>query len=265
MPPVGTVQSSAPRWFTEGGGGTPASYPGAAWYNIIQAELLNFLSAYGIAPDKAQFNQLQVAIEEAISQKATAASPLLAAIAALVTSANKMPYFTGKDKVAMTDLTAFARTLLSRDDAAGVLSDLGLGDGSALPVGVPVPWPLATAPTGWLKCNGAAFSATDYPQLAKAYTSLTLPDLRGEFIRGWDDGRGADGGRTLLSSQAHAFQQHTHTYTGLQRATDSDRGSNDSLWSIDGTQSYTTSGATGSTTTETRPRNVAFNYIVRAA
>ena len=127
MPPVGAVQSSAPRWYTEGGGGTPASYPGADWYNIIQAELLNLLSAYGINPNKSDFNQLQHAIEEAISQNATANSALLTAIAALVTSANKMPYFTGKDKVAMTDLTAFARTLLGRSDAAGVLSDLGLG------------------------------------------------------------------------------------------------------------------------------------------
>ncbi|HDS8578269.1 TPA: hypothetical protein QH731_003594 [Klebsiella variicola] len=126
MPPVGAVQSSAPRWFTEGGGGTPASYPGAAWYNILQAELLNVLSAYGITPDKAELNQLQQAIEAAISKNATAASPLLTAIAALVTSADKMPYFTGKDKVAMTDLTAFARTLLSRDKAADVLTDLGL-------------------------------------------------------------------------------------------------------------------------------------------
>ncbi|HHX3372197.1 TPA: hypothetical protein ACU9LL_002032 [Citrobacter freundii] len=126
MPPVGAVQSSAPRWYTEGGGGTPASYPGADWYNIIQAELLNLLSAYGINPNKSDFNQLQHAIEEAISQNATANSALLTAIAALVTSANKMPYFTGTDKVAMTDLTAFARTLLGRSDAAGVLSDLGL-------------------------------------------------------------------------------------------------------------------------------------------
>nr|WP_267239303.1 phage tail protein [Pantoea ananatis] len=47
-------------------------------------------------------------------------------------------------------------------------------------------------PSGWLKCNGAAFSAADYPLLAKAYPSLKLPDLRGEFIRGWDDGRGVD-------------------------------------------------------------------------
>lgn len=128
MPPVGAVQSSAPRWYTEGGGGTPASYPGSDWYNIVQAELLNLLSAYGITPNKSDFNQLQKAIEEAIKQKATASSALLTAIAALVTSADKMPYFTGKDKVAMTDLTGFARTLLGRSDAAGVLSDLGLGE-----------------------------------------------------------------------------------------------------------------------------------------
>ncbi|MEJ9965592.1 phage tail protein, partial [Escherichia albertii] len=40
-----------------------------------------------------------------------------------------------------------------------ILKNVGLGEGSALPVGVPVPWPSATPPTGWLKCNGAAFSA----------------------------------------------------------------------------------------------------------
>ncbi|QMF90585.1 hypothetical protein HVY71_00430 [Citrobacter freundii] len=135
MPPVGTVQSSAPRWFTEGGGGTPASYPGADWYNIIQAELLNFLSAYGIAPDKADLSQLQKAIEAAIKDKATAKSPLLTAIAALVTSADKMPYFNGKDTVAMTALTAFAREVLAQTDAAGVLSKLQLGEAAKRDVG----------------------------------------------------------------------------------------------------------------------------------
>lgn len=128
MPPVGAVQSSAPRWFTEGGGGTPASFPGADWFNIIQAELLNLISAYGVALNKSDFNQLQKAIEEAIKQKATASSALLTAIAALVTSADKMPYFTGKDKVSMADLTSFAREILAQTDAAGVLSKLGLGD-----------------------------------------------------------------------------------------------------------------------------------------
>ncbi|MFU1589217.1 tail fiber protein, partial [Escherichia coli] len=52
-----------------------------------------------------------------------------------------------------------------------------------MPVGVPVPWPSATPPTGWLKCNGAAFSSEKYPNLAKVYPTNKLPDLRGEFIR----------------------------------------------------------------------------------
>ncbi|HDQ0071098.1 TPA: tail fiber protein, partial [Escherichia coli] len=82
-----------------------------------------------------------------------------------------------------------------------IFINVGLGEGSALPVGVPVPWPSATPPTGWLKCNGAAFSPEEYPELAKAYPTNKLPDLRGEFIRGWDDGRGIDTNRSLLSSQ----------------------------------------------------------------
>ncbi|MGG7230942.1 phage tail protein, partial [Escherichia coli] len=80
-----------------------------------------------------------------------------------------------------------------------IFLNVGLGEGSALPVGVPVPLPSATPPTGWLKCHGAVFSSEKYPNLAKAYPTLKLPDLRGEFIRGWDDGRGIDSGRNLLS------------------------------------------------------------------
>ncbi|ESM13423.1 phage tail protein [Enterobacter hormaechei] len=91
-------------------------------------------------------------------------------------------------------------------DPALFVKNLGLGEGSALPVGVPIPWPSATPPTGWLKCNGAAFTASQYPKLALAYPALRLPDLRGEFIRGWDDGRGVDSGRTLVSAQGDAIR-----------------------------------------------------------
>ncbi|EQX79724.1 DNA-invertase lambdoid prophage e14, partial [Escherichia coli UMEA 3199-1] len=58
--------------------------------------------------------------------------------------------------------------------------------------------------------NGAAFSAEEYPELAKAYPTNKLPDLRGEFIRGWDDGRGIDAGRALLSLQAGMLEKHRH-------------------------------------------------------
>ncbi|NAI29214.1 hypothetical protein GUB63_18935 [Escherichia coli] len=174
-------------------------------------------------------------------------------------------------------------TNLSGKDVAGLLTYLGLGEGSALPVGVPVPWPSATPPTGWLKCNGAAFSAEEYPELAKAYPTNKLPDLRGEFIRGWDDGRGIDAGRVLLSIQTGMLEKHRHivvandgydtkdewelatifkkTYTqgrGLDAAN-----TGGSLIPSPTLHSRGSIGNTGGS--ETRPRNIAFNYIVRAA
>ena len=159
-------------------------------------------------------------------------------------------------------------TNLSGKDVAGLLTYLGLGEGSALPVGVPVPWPSATPPTGWLKCNGADFSAEEYPELAKAYPTNKLPDLRGEFIRGWDDGRGADNGRVLLSTQDDAFKSHSHNFDrswGLKNF-DPTAGFDVVTADISGeivNQPTRSTVAVGGS--ETRPRNVAFNYIVRAA
>ncbi|HFV0698706.1 TPA: phage tail protein, partial [Escherichia coli] len=143
----------------------------------------------------------------------------------------------------------------------GVLDYLGLGEGSALPVGVPVPWPSATPPTGWLKCNGAPFSAEEYPKLAKAYPTLKLPDLRGEFIRGWDDGRGVDSGRAILSTQSHSIQAHDHIVYFRVNGVTTNTGVDDVMKYGDGRTRPTSS--TGGN--ETRPRNIAFNYIVRAA
>lgn len=78
-----------------------------------------------------------------------------------------------------------------------------------------------TAPAGWLKANGAAVSRIAYADLFAAigtmfgagdgFTTFNLPDLRGEFLRGWDDARGVDGGRDLGSSQAGALQSHAHS------------------------------------------------------
>ncbi|HHV7345336.1 phage tail protein [Enterobacter hormaechei] len=172
-------------------------------------------------------------------------------------------------------------------DIAAFLNNLGLGAGSALPVGVPVPWPLTTTPAGWLKCNGAAFTASQYPKLAQAYPALKLPDLRGEFIRGWDDGRGVDTGRGLLSAQGGMSFDHRHWLPttngtggdGAMTAVFID-GNSAMAYYPDGTneynpnpstgtllQTYTAKAALGSAMfgSETRPRNVAFNYIVRAA
>ncbi|STJ66969.1 tail fiber protein [Escherichia coli] len=129
------------------------------------------------------------------------ADATLTALAGLATAADRLPYFTGADRAALATLTAIGRAIIAKGSIKDVLNYLGLGEGSALPVGVPVPWPTATPPAGWLQCNGATFTKEQYPVLARVYPTLRLPDLRGEFIRGWDDGRKVDTGRKLLSAQ----------------------------------------------------------------
>ncbi|POY47172.1 hypothetical protein C3364_03260, partial [Avibacterium paragallinarum] len=64
MPPVKAQKKAPnePQWFTEGGNGVAPTYPGADWFNIMQAELLNILTDAGITPDKTQLNQLTLAI-----------------------------------------------------------------------------------------------------------------------------------------------------------------------------------------------------------
>lgn len=211
------------------------------------------------------------------------ANAILTALAGLATAAGKLPYFTGVDRAALTALTSVGRAILSKPSTQGVLDYLGLGEGSALPVGVPVPWPSATPPTGWLKCNGAAFDKVKYPHLATAYPSGKLPDLRGEFIRGWDDRRGIDAGRALLSIQTGMLEKHRHIVvandgydskeewelaTIFRRAYTQGRGLDaaDAGGTLIPSPTLHTRGSIGNTGgSETRPRNIAFNYIVRAA
>lgn len=212
----------------------------------------------------------------------------LSALAGLATGANKLPYFTGNDTAAQTDLTSVGRDIIGKNTIADILTYLGLGEGSALPVGVPVPWPSATPPTGWLKCNGAPFSAGEYPKLAKAYPKLKLPDLRGEFIRGWDDGRGVDSARLLLSSKEASILEHNHEmhgWTGNPLMARDVYSSGSSVFAVqlsigDGGLLYSWKDGSGTTNDSKRmdrtnhvssgagdgsPRNIAFNYIVRAA
>lgn len=70
-----------------------------------------------------------------------------------------------------------------------------------LPVGIPQAWPQLIPPAGWISCDGRKIDKETYPKLAQIYTRGYLPDLRGEFIRGLDNGRNIDPGRELLSQQ----------------------------------------------------------------
>ena len=224
-------------------------------------------------------------VQAAITALINGAPDTLDTLKEIAAAINNDPKFSTTINNALAGKQPLDNTLthLSGKDVAGLLTYLGLGEGSALPVGVPVPWPSATPPTGWLKCNGAAFSAEEYPELAKAYPTNKLPDLRGEFIRGWDDGRGIDAGRALLSLQAGMLEKHRHivvandgydtkdewelatifkkTYTQGRGLDATNTGG--SLIPSPTLHSRGSIGNTGGS--ETRPRNIAFNFIVRAA
>jgi microcystin-dependent protein len=128
---------------------------------------------------------------------------------------------------------------------------------SATLSGAIVMWGGSSVPTGWLECNGQ--STASAPNLVPIY-GTNLPDLRGEFVRGWDGfpGRGVDPGRTLRSSQGQSIQPHTHSYTAPTVTESNVKGFSTGL--LPGTQSLST-GSAGSV--ETRPRNVALMFIVK--
>lgn len=146
--------------------------------------------------------------------------------------------------------------------------------------------PYTTPPVGWLKANGAAVAVASYADLAAVLyvgntlnptalfgyrttsTSspstnrstvgayIVLPDLRGEFIRGWDDSRGVDAARVFGSAQSHELLAHQHYIAG------------ETVFGTSGTAEYNlggfgnrVSGSTGGS--ETRPRNVALLPVIK--
>lgn len=148
----------------------------------------------------------------------------------------------------------------------------------------------STAPSGFLKANGALISRSTYSVLFSAIgttfgvgdgsTTFGLPDMRGEFPRSWADDRAVDTGRAFGSAQAEAYLSHNHgvtdpghthslNYQTPLNAVDTDRGTLSSQFSVDNTVVPTTqSSVTGisinnSGGTETRPRNIALLACIK--
>lgn len=182
------------------------------------------------------------------------------------------PVFIGTPTVPDTHIGNYGQQIANTKYVRDVIADY---DG-ILPVGAPVAWPLATPPGGWFKCNGATFDKAQFPRLAAAYPSGVLPDLRGEFLRGWDDGRGVDAGRALLAAQGDAirnlvgsipcvapygFEQHV---SGILYGMGMAKGGGSSETLANGYGIGVNASLSVPTAAENRPRNIAFNYIVRA-
>jgi hypothetical protein len=152
----------------------------------------------------------------------------------------------------------------------------------AVPIGVPFPWPTATPPEKCVLMGGQPFNVEWYPILAAVYPSGFLPDLRGESIRGLDGGRGIDpdSGRPLLSLQLDTVQNMTGEFRLqdddsqllVNSATGAFTPTSYITGNIPAAPSMSTTGYMGITfnpsavvrvSTETRMRNVAYNYICR--
>lgn len=146
---------------------------------------------------------------------------------------------------------------------------------SLIPSGLVASFAMSAAPSGWLECDGSAVSRTTYAALFSAIgttygtgdgsTTFNLPDLRGEFLRGWDHGRGVDSGRAIGTSQAAAIGPHSHNANGLtNRNTVS--GGTDQLVIKNGTANGISDAVNNSGTgigTETRPRNIAMMFCIK--
>ncbi|WKV84967.1 phage tail protein [Pseudomonas sp. B24_DOA] len=147
--------------------------------------------------------------------------------------------------------------------------------GSAVPVGAVMAFPTGIVPPGFLELDGSVQSTATYPDLA-AYLgtkfnkgdegagNFRLPDSRGEFLRGWDHGRGVDADRTVGSSQNHQFQSHLHALRQTM-TTAAASGSGLALaMSGAGTGANSDVPITGNVGNETRPRNLAVMWCIKA-
>jgi microcystin-dependent protein len=141
-----------------------------------------------------------------------------------------------------------------------------------IPAGTVVYVARDTAPEGWLVADGREVSRTQYADLFAAIRvkfgmgdgidTFGLPDLRGEFIRGLDSGRGVDAGRKFGSSQNDAFANHSHP-TGSYGG---NIGSGDVVYNRVGLtagQDVLQNSTKSVGDTETRPRNIALLACIK--
>ncbi len=146
-------------------------------------------------------------------------------------------------------------------------------DARLITTGTIVLWAGSTAPSGFFEMRGQTFNAASFPALNTILGGNTIPDMRGEVPRGWDNGRGVDSGRVRLSSQLDALQGHAHfkilstSAPGIGDGSaqtpilgNTERTSSDGSVTTDGTD---TSFGAARVASETRGRNVAVMIIIK--
>jgi microcystin-dependent protein len=165
-------------------------------------------------------------------------------------------------------------------------SSLSESISSVVPAGSVFYFASSSTPTGYLKANGAELNKTTYAALFSSIgttygetngaggvgtSHFRVPDLRGEFLRGWDDGRGIDSGRSFGSTQSDEFKNHQHQFGSDDQV--GSQGGYTTLGSFNYDATSTTSGSgkqlrtkndsTNFGGTETRPRNLALLTCIK--
>ena len=293
---ISTLNSFNMAWGENGGrfDWQPAQYrQGWATIGDVPPSVEQFNALHYLQDEKANFLYRQLADVVAAAGKqyteTAAASLLLDSIQKII-----------RDSAA-SDKQAGVMKVLNVLDSTDTLSALSAAQGNTLndaiwalnnrsdfcPSGQIGLFAMDYAPTGWLKANGAAVSRTAYAKLFAAigtrfgagdgYSTFNLPDLRGEFPRFWDDGRGLDSGRGLGTQQMDAFQGHNrdlrrsqnnsyiHGWVGVSAGAEhyvpDAQGSGD-VWI---TRDYLTDSRYGTprVAAETRPRNIALLACIK--
>lgn len=279
--PGATVENE----FTEGNPstGTPATVVLAKWLNSVQRELVALVEEFGGELDDEDDEQIAALIISAIENE----------VAGVVANAPSDMNTLEKIAAAIGDDPGFAATVAAAladklDLSGGTLTNFltlhanptsnlhaatkQYVDGRTVPPGAVFYFAANSPPSGYLECDGSAVSRATYADLfatvgttfgvGNGSTTFNLPDLRGEFIRGWDDGRGVDTGRAFGTAQADELKAHRHAL--------SKRGGNNS-----NTSTSLVAGALSATTafdadimdntggTETRPRNIALLACIK--
>jgi microcystin-dependent protein len=166
--------------------------------------------------------------------------------------ANKQAAFVNIKQGATTTRTGVVELSTRQETAEGVREDLAVTPnslgGGINPSGTIITFAGQAAPTGYLKCDGRLLSRTEYPGLFSAIattygtsnsTNFRIPDTRGMFIRGWDDGRNLDSNRALGSDQQDSLKSHSHSGSTSSAGNHSHSGSTSSAGS------HSHSGSTG--------------------
>ena len=141
--------------------------------------------------------------------------------------------------------------------------------GYLVPISSIMAFPFQNIPDGWLECDGSELSRTAYVNLfnvigvvygeGDGVDTFNIPDLRGEFIRGWDHGRGVDNGREVGSNQGHLFASHRHSMHHIW----SDGSGSSSGYMFHSNRKRQTRHTAYTGGTETRPRNIAMMFCIK--